>query len=763
MNFIDTSAFAPLDDPAEEDASADASCGLPGTSPTTRSCCFCPRRLVKKNGVVYPSLALADHGAGRPRPLPAAPRRGGRRAGGDGAHRPRRIGLEENVRLLGGQGPEAIRDLYRLADIVLVPSVHSENVEEATSLSALEAMASGRPLIAGNVGGLAEMVVDGETGLLVPADAESSGGGHPAAGRRPRPRRPPGRGRPRVRGGATTRICGQRRPTPRSTGDGGWPVRRGSGTPRPRGRSRRREPAAGRPWPPPNRRGRAAPPWPSLSVLGLHPGRGHARAGRPVGRSRWARSDPRAATRARIAVSFNPELVMRAQRDPAGRGGSSARPTSAIRTAWGPCGRPAARGPRWPGDAEATDGRSAPAPRRRLRPSGWPASIWPNGCSNWPRSRVFPCSSWGRPKAWPTRPPGARSSACPGLRVAGIHHGYFVRPKKTRWCGPSASRGPASSWWPWVRPGRRCSSTATATGWGPAWALGWAAASTSGRARSSALRRGRRRAKVEWLYRLATDPRRARQAAGAAPLRGAGGALVARRLRAAAPRPRSAAAHGPAAPNRGTKAATLEIPHQRLLRRGERRATRPSSPASSRRSAAATRTPASPCSPSIPPTPSGRHGAEPRLDLEAISTSLRSPGSPAGGHEDRRPAHQRRRQLPARGRLRAPRPLVPLPRGQAPAGALLPLRSSSWPAPPACRSCGTRRVWDRSTPAPPGGWSRRRARSRRWSPGATRTRPAWPTRWACGLRCSWWCPIRRTRSRPAPARGGRAGCSPSTA
>ena len=54
-----------------------------------------------------------------------------------------------------------------------MPSVHSENVEEATSLSALEAMASGRPLIAGDVGGLAEMVVDGETGLLVPADAEA--------------------------------------------------------------------------------------------------------------------------------------------------------------------------------------------------------------------------------------------------------------------------------------------------------------------------------------------------------------------------------------------------------------------------------------------------------------------------------------------------------------------------------------------------------------------------------------------------------------
>ena len=93
---------------------------------------------------------------------------------GDGGEREaieaivREQGLEDQVRLLGGQGRDAVLELYRVCDIVLVPSVHSENVEEATSLAALEAMASGRPLIAGAVGGLAEMVDDGVTGLLVP-------------------------------------------------------------------------------------------------------------------------------------------------------------------------------------------------------------------------------------------------------------------------------------------------------------------------------------------------------------------------------------------------------------------------------------------------------------------------------------------------------------------------------------------------------------------------------------------------------------------
>lgn len=52
---------------------------------------------------------------------------------------------------------------YRDADIVLIPSLYTEG----TSFSLLEAMACGKPVVAGLVGGLTDLVIDGYNGLLI--------------------------------------------------------------------------------------------------------------------------------------------------------------------------------------------------------------------------------------------------------------------------------------------------------------------------------------------------------------------------------------------------------------------------------------------------------------------------------------------------------------------------------------------------------------------------------------------------------------------
>jgi len=68
-----------------------------------------------------------------------------------------------NVRWLG-RVPDT-REVYAAADVVAVPSR-----QEGQGIVVLEAMAAGVPVVASRVGGLAEMLTDGETALLVPPD-----------------------------------------------------------------------------------------------------------------------------------------------------------------------------------------------------------------------------------------------------------------------------------------------------------------------------------------------------------------------------------------------------------------------------------------------------------------------------------------------------------------------------------------------------------------------------------------------------------------
>lgn len=74
-------------------------------------------------------------------------------------HRARELGVYDDVRFLGKQEP--VEEILSIADIFLMPSG-----SETFGLAALEAMACGVPVVASNIGGLPELVIDGETGCL---------------------------------------------------------------------------------------------------------------------------------------------------------------------------------------------------------------------------------------------------------------------------------------------------------------------------------------------------------------------------------------------------------------------------------------------------------------------------------------------------------------------------------------------------------------------------------------------------------------------
>jgi len=77
------------------------------------------------------------------------------------------LGLEAHVQLLGYI--DWVRELIGALDLLVIPSL-----SEGSSVVAMEAMALGKPVVATDVGGVAEVVIDGETGRVVePGDPEA--------------------------------------------------------------------------------------------------------------------------------------------------------------------------------------------------------------------------------------------------------------------------------------------------------------------------------------------------------------------------------------------------------------------------------------------------------------------------------------------------------------------------------------------------------------------------------------------------------------
>ena len=143
---------------------------------------FAPRPGGDRDGVLFVGRLTPHKGVDRL--IRALPARAGLRIAGSGGHDPRpperdypdllrRLAEGRDVRFLGPASEEDLPGLYRSAAVLAMPSVDRTcygrpvPVSELLGLTALEAMASGTPVVASRIGGLAEVVVDGETGFLV--------------------------------------------------------------------------------------------------------------------------------------------------------------------------------------------------------------------------------------------------------------------------------------------------------------------------------------------------------------------------------------------------------------------------------------------------------------------------------------------------------------------------------------------------------------------------------------------------------------------
>jgi PEP-CTERM/exosortase A-associated glycosyltransferase len=85
-----------------------------------------------------------------------------------------RFRVQDRVIFTGRVPHEVVQRYYDLIDVLLYPRHRVRLTELVTPLKPLEAMAQGRMIVASDVGGHKELIRDGETGFLFPADDASA-------------------------------------------------------------------------------------------------------------------------------------------------------------------------------------------------------------------------------------------------------------------------------------------------------------------------------------------------------------------------------------------------------------------------------------------------------------------------------------------------------------------------------------------------------------------------------------------------------------
>lgn len=159
-NGVDTTKFAPNVDGSE----VRARLGIA----ENEILILCARRLVKKNGVIYwvqaiPKLLERVHTSVKFLFVGDYEIRDEYSSRTEVLNAIERLSLGNRVIWTGRIANEEMPAYFAASDIVVLPSL-----VEATSIAGLEAMASGKPLIGTNVGGIPEILSDNETGILVP-------------------------------------------------------------------------------------------------------------------------------------------------------------------------------------------------------------------------------------------------------------------------------------------------------------------------------------------------------------------------------------------------------------------------------------------------------------------------------------------------------------------------------------------------------------------------------------------------------------------
>jgi len=82
----------------------------------------------------------------------------------------KRLKLENHVKLLGSIPEGELPNLYNASNVFVLPSLYGESF----GIVLLEAMASGRPIVASRIGGIPEVIENNVTGILVESGSKES-------------------------------------------------------------------------------------------------------------------------------------------------------------------------------------------------------------------------------------------------------------------------------------------------------------------------------------------------------------------------------------------------------------------------------------------------------------------------------------------------------------------------------------------------------------------------------------------------------------